>query len=202
MERTNDIPSKKALTAVCLALVASAGWANDGRELRFQGTVQATSKIELPPAGEHRCKSKGHPTLRAQGAGDTNLFGSVYIEQSHCVGDRGAFTDGVFKLSRMPPPLPPAHRALVEGVYCGTLVPTFNSTFLPTTPPTPQGTWLIAGYVCIKKTTLGEVEGDCGQPAHCSAQSRRYQPARGITNVTIGLDGPATIFIDQVLRLK
>lgn len=202
MERTNDIPTKKALTAVCLALLTSTGWANDGRDHRFQATLQATSKIELPPAGENRCKSKGQPTLRAQGAGDTNLFGSVYIEQSHCVGDRGAFTDGVFKLSKMPPPLSPTHRALVEGVYCGTLVPTFNSTFLPMTPPTPQGTWLIAGYVCIKNTIRGQVDGHCGRPADCSAQSQRHQPARGITNVTNGLDGPATIFLDQVLRLK
>ena len=188
------------LAAGLLVLVAGAGWANDGREpVRFQGTLQATSKVEFPPQGEKRCESKGQPTLRAQGAGDTNLFGSVYIEQSHCLGDRGTFTDGVFKLSKMPPPFPRAHRALVEGVYCGNLVPTLNS--LPTAQP-PQGTWLIAGHVCIKKTTLGEVEGDCGQPAHCSAQSRRHQPARGITNLTNGLDGPATIFIDQVIRFN
>ena len=203
MERINSILLReRAVTAALLVLVSTAGWANDGLERRFQGTLQATSKFELPPNGEDRCKNKRQPTLRAQGSGDTNLFGSVYIEQSHCVGDQGAFTDGVFKLSRTPPPFHPAHRALVEGVYCGTLVPTFNSTFLPTTPPTPQGTWLIAGNVCIKSIVLGQLEGRCGQPADCSAQSSRYQPARGITNLTNGLDGPATIFIDQVIRFK
>ena len=67
MERTNGIPTKKALTAVSLALVTSAGWANDGRDVvRFQGTLQATSKVAFPPDG--RCKG---PTLKAVGAGDT-----------------------------------------------------------------------------------------------------------------------------------
>jgi hypothetical protein len=206
MEKINGVLLReRAVTAALLVLVSTAGWANDGLERRFQGTLQATSKLELPPPngnGEDRCNKKGQPTLKAQGSGDTNLFGSVYIEQSHCVGEEGKFTDGVFKLSRKPPPLSPSDRALVEGVYCGTLVPTFNSTVLPTTPPTPQGTWLIAGNVCIKNIVRGQLEGHCGQPADCSEESSRYQPARGITNLTTGLDGPATIFIDQVIRFK
>ena len=200
MEKINGVLLReRAVTAVLLAVVSAAGWANDGQE-RFQGTLQATSKFYPPGNGEDRCNNKGQGTLRAQGSGDTNLFGSVYLEQSHCVGVGGAFTDGVFKLRKSPPMTPPT-RTLVEGVYCGQLFPTFNST-TPPTPPTPQGTWLIAGNVCIKNTVLGQVDGHCGQPADCSEGSSRYQPARGITNLTTGLDGPATIFIDQVIRFK
>jgi len=200
MEKINGVLLReRAVTAVLLAVVSAAGWANDGQE-RFQGTLQATSKFYPPGNGEERCNNKGQGTLRAQGSGDTNLFGLVYIEQSHCVGEKGKFTDGVFKLSRKPPPLSPSHRALVEGVYCGQLEETFNSTKPPTTP-TLQGTWLIAGNVCIKKVQ-GQLDGHCGQPADCSEKSSRYQPARGITNLTNGLDGPATIFIDQMIRFK
>jgi hypothetical protein len=191
----------RAATTVLLVLAVTAGWAHDRREpLHFTGTLQATGKAEVPPQG--RCKG---PTLTAVGAGDTNLFGSVYIEQSHCVRPDGTFFDGVFKLTKTPPPIPPYAKPLIEGRYCGTLVPTFNSTFLtatPTTPATPQGTWLIAGSVCITKTILGQVDGDCRHPTSCSPPPRGYEPARGITNLTNGLDGPATIFIDQWIRFK
>jgi hypothetical protein len=201
MERTNGIPTKKALTAVSLALVASAGWANDGRDaVRFQGTLHATTKVFLPPHG--RCKG---PTLKAVGAGDTNLFGSVYIEQSHCLGEDGKFFDGVFKFTKTSPSATSPVKPLIEGVYCGALVPTFNSTFLPatsTTPPTPPGTWLVAGSVCITKTILGRVDSNCGRPTSCSPPPKGYDVARGITNLTNGLDGPATIFIDQWIRFK
>jgi hypothetical protein len=189
----------QVLTAACLALVTSAGWANDGRDaVHFQGTLQATSKVFFPPEGP--CKG---PTLKAVGAGDTNLFGSVYIEQLHCLGENGKFSDGVFKLFRTLPSS--SAKPVIEGVYCGTLVPTFNSTFLPatsTTPPTPQGTWLVAGYVCITKTVLGRVDSNCGRPVSCTPPPKGYDPARGITNLTNGLDGPATIFIDQWIRFK
>ena len=206
MEKINGVLLReRTVTAVLLAVVSTAGWANDGQErhfqgTRFQGTLQATSKFYPPGNGEDRCNNKGQPTLRAQGSGDTNLFGSVYIEQSHCVGVGGAFTDGVFKLRKSPPSKKTPLSPLVEGVYCGQLEETFNSTKPPTTP-TPQGTWLIAGNVCIKKVQ-GQLDGHCGQPADCSEKSSRYQPARGITNLTNGLDGPATIFIDQMIRFK
>jgi hypothetical protein len=201
MERTSDLTTTKVLTAASLALVTSAGWANDGWDaVRFQGTLQATSKVFFPPDG--RCKG---PTLKAVGAGDTNLFGSVYIEQSHCLGENGQFFDGVFRFTKTLPSATSGIKPVIEGVYCGTLVPTFSSTFLPatsTTPSTPQGTWLVAGHVCITKTILGRVEGDCRKPTSCDRPPKGYQPARGITNLTNGLDGPATIFIDQWIRFK
>jgi hypothetical protein len=199
MERTSDLTTTKVLTAASLALVTSAGWANDGWDaVRFQGTLQATSKVFLPPEG--RCKG---PTLKAVGAGDTNLFGSVYIEQCHCLGPSGTFFDGFFKLTKNPPPLDvtcqPWSGSLVEGRYCGKLKQTFNSTLLPTTPPTLQGTWLIEGRVCITKTILGKVQSECGQPTNCSSPPRGYDPARGLTDVTANT---ATIFIDQWIRFK
>ncbi len=196
MEKTNDVTMKKALAAVSLALAASGGWAHDGREpVHFQGTLQVTSRVELPPQG--RCKG---PTLKAVGAGDTNLFGSVYVEQSHCLGDDGKFSDGFFKLTKALPS--PAAQSVIEGVYCGKLEQTPNSTFLPTTPPTPQGTWLVAGHVCITKTTLGRVDSNCGRPTTCNSLPKGYDPARGISNLTNGLDGPGTIFIDQWIRFR
>lgn len=195
MKSTKDMFAKKALGAASLVLLTSAGWAHDGQTVRFQGTLQATSKVELPPQG--RCKG---PTLRAEGAGDTNLFGSVYIEQSHCLGENGKFSDGVFKLFKTLPFS--SAKPVIEGVYCGTLVPTINSTFLSTTPPTPQGTWLVAGQVCITKTIRGPVDSNCGKPTNCTPPPKGYDPARGVTNLTNGLDGPATIFIDQWIRFK
>jgi hypothetical protein len=86
MERTNDILAKKTLTAVCLALVASAGWANDAHDaVRFVATFQTTSWVNpTSPAG--RCAATAVPLLEAVGAGDTNLLGVVFDKQSHCIG--------------------------------------------------------------------------------------------------------------------
>ena len=54
MEKINDVLMKKAATAVLLVLVSTAGWADDVGERRFQGTLQATTKVEVLPQG--RCK--------------------------------------------------------------------------------------------------------------------------------------------------
>ena len=87
---------------------------------------------------------------------------------------------GVFKLTN-------ADGQTIQGRYFGQLVPTFNSIF---PPPAPEGTWLINGNVCISGGSVGDIENDCA--AH------RYEPARGITNLSTG---DATIFLDQPIGI-
>ena len=203
MERTNGIPTKKALTAVCLALVASAGWANDGHDLvRFQAALQATSSFVLatkgapPPKG---CEvSPGEQpaigVLKVVGAGTSNLFlGPLYVEQRHCVRDDLTFFGGCFKLTKTPLPLTAApcssSNSLLEGRYFGRIVPTFNSKF---PPPLPLGTWLIEGNVCVLKVR-GRTVNDCKHPR------TDYEPATGISYQDTGV---ATIFLDQLIRFK
>lgn len=188
MERTNDIPSKKALTAVLLVLVASAGWANDAHDaVRFVATFQTTSWVNLTsPAG--RCAATAVPLLEAVGAGDTNLLGVVFDKQSHCVGrpdkDGIPFDSGEFTLTS-------PQGKTVEGRYFGRLVPTFNSKF----GPPPSGNWQIKGYVCITKVA-GRTVSDCSQPP------KNYAPARGMSDLNPENGAPASIFIDQWIRFK
>lgn len=159
-------------TAALLMLAASSGWANDGRNLvRFQATLQTTTRIVQPPPG--RCDDRPNlppvvGLLEAVGAGDANLLGPVFDEQSHCVRADGTFFGGQFTLTN-------AKGKKLSGRYFGRLIPTFNSKVPP--PPPPLGPWLIQGYVCI-----GKADDNC------------YQSARGITDLSTGV---ATIFLDQ-----
>jgi len=191
------------LPIVILMLANGVGWANDSREgLRFQATLQATSVAEIPPPPGGCEVRRGEPPavalLKVVGAGNTNLYGSVYVEQAHCVFPE-KFDRGCFKLTKTP--LPPnaapcsSSKPLLEGRYFGTLFPTFNSTLPNQSNPSPGETWLIQGNVCIVSAG-GRAVSDCSQT------SKGYEPATGITTLTRGLDGPATIFLDQVIRFK
>src|SRR4030095_7200043 len=136
-----------------------------------------------PPPG--RCNDQaGHAQvvglLQVVGAGDATFLGPVIVEQSHCVRADGSFFGGVFKLTN-------ADGQTIQGRYFGQLVPTFNSIF---PPPAPEGPWLINGNVCISGGSVGDIKNDCA--AH------RYEPARGITNLSTG---DATIFLDQAIEI-
>jgi hypothetical protein len=184
MERTNDITTTKALTAACLALVTSAGWANDTHDtVRFVAALQTTSWIvERSPEG--RCATPKVPLLEAVGAGEANLVGVVFEKQSHCIGEGGSFERGKFTLTNR-------YGKTVEGRYFGTLVPTLNSKFRPR----PSGNWLIDGRVCIVSIG-GRAVSDCRYPP------RNYDPARGIADLNPANGAPAALFIDQVVRFR
>lgn len=150
---------------------------------RFRADLQTTSTLVPPPAG--RCNDQaGRPQvvglLQVVGAGDATFLGPVIDEQSHCVREDGSFFGGVFKLTN-------ADGHTIQGRYFGKLEPTFNSIF---PPPTPEGPWLINGNVCISGGSAGDIDNDCAV--------HRYEPARGITNLSTG---DATIFLDQTIKI-
>ena len=150
---------------------------------RFRAQLQVTSRLIAPPA--RRCSDRpGLPPvvglLEVVGAGDATFLGPVIDEQSHCVRADGSFFGGVFRLTN-------AEGQTIRGEYFGHLAPTFNSIF---PPPAPAGPWLINGNVCISGGSVGDIENDCA--------AQRYQPARGITNLSTG---DATIFLDQMIEI-
>jgi hypothetical protein len=190
-----------ALGFTSLMLTTSAGWAHDDREgVRFQATLQATTRLQTPPP-TGRCPPAAIGLLKVVGAGNTNLFGSVYFEQSHCVyGDPTSFNQfdhGCFKLTKAPLPFGAAPcssiKPLLEGRYYGTLVPTFNSIYPSAASPAPLGAWLIAGNVCTV-SAFGRPVSDCSQPP------RNYEPVA--TGISYQDTGAATVFLDQVIRFK
>jgi hypothetical protein len=177
------------LTFIGIGLNVSSAIATDDQRgeaherKRFRADLQTTSRLVPPPPG--RCNDQaGLPQvvglLQVVGAGDANLLGPVIDEQSYCVRADGSFFGGVFKLTN-------ADGRTIRGRYFGNLEPTFNSAF---PPPAPAGPWIINGSVCISGGSAGDIENDCS--AH------RYEPARGITNLSTG---DATIFLDQTIGI-
>jgi hypothetical protein len=176
-----------ALTFIGVSLTVSSAIAMDGpvakghERKRFRAFLQTTSRLVPPPS--RRCSDQPGLSpvvglLEVIGAGDATFLGPVVDEQSHCVREDGSFFNGVFKLTN-------ADGRTIRGRYFGHLEPTFNSTF-----PPPGGPWLIIGNVCISGGSAGDIDNDCS--AH------RYEPARGITNLSTG---DATIFLDQTIGL-
>lgn len=150
---------------------------------RFRADLQTATRLVQPPLG--RCNDQaGLPQvvglLQVVGAGDATFLGPVIDEQSHCVRADGSFFGGVFKLTN-------ANGHTIQGRYFGRLEPTFNSIF---PPPAPEGPWLINGNVCISGGSAGDIDNDCAV--------HRYEPARGITNLSTG---DATIFLDQTIGI-
>ncbi|MBL8526198.1 MAG: hypothetical protein JNL68_00790 [Burkholderiales bacterium] len=185
MERTNDIPSKKALTAVLLVLVSTVGWigetcAHDGK--RLIATLQTTTRfipvnelkpgdrcLEAPPPRYPpivgRLEAVGAGNAELVGAGNTSFKGPVTDDQSHCVHAGGAkASKGRFTLTN-------AQGRKIEGRYFAELVPTFNPT-----------SFIINGMACVAPHTRLHVDHDC------------FRPARGLTDLVLG---NATIFLDQ-----
>ena len=164
---------------VSLAAVMDSPLAEAHEQRRFRAHLQTTSRVVPPPPG--RCNDQpGLPSvvglLEVIGAGDATFLGPVVTEQSHCLRADGSFFGGVFTLTN-------ADGRTIRGRYFGHLEPTFNSIF---PPPAPAGTWLINGNVCISGGSRGDIDNDC--------PPNRYEPARGITNLSTG---DATIFLDQ-----
>jgi hypothetical protein len=174
------------LTFIGIGLNVSSAIATDNQRgeaherKRFRADLQTTTRLVEPPLG--RCDQPGlSPVvglLEVIGAGDATFLGPVVDEQSHCVRADGSFFGGVFRLKN-------ADGQTIRGRYFGHLEPTFNSTFSP-----PGGPWLIIGNVCISGGSVGDIDNDCA--AH------RYEPARGITNLSTG---DATIFLDQTIEI-
>jgi hypothetical protein len=150
---------------------------------RFRADLQTTTRLVDPPPGRCTDQLGLSPVvglLEVVGAGDATFLGPVVDEQSHCVRADGSFFRGVFKLTN-------ADGDTIRGRYFGHLEPTFNSTF---PPPAPGGPWLIIGNVCISGGSVGDIDNDCSV--------HRYEPARGITNLSTG---DATIFLDQTIGI-
>jgi hypothetical protein len=197
------------LMMVLLMLANGVGWATEGRAHdgnQLIAVLQATSqfiRLSSGPVRGDRCfeppgkapvdgilEAVGAGNAEVVGSGNANFRGPVELTQSHCVRSDGTFFNGSFTLTN-------AYGKTIEGRYCGKLVATFNSKFPnPPSNPSPSGTWLIAGNVCIV-TVGGRAVSDCRQQC-----PKGYEPATGITTLTPRLDGPATIFLDQVIRFK
>jgi hypothetical protein len=179
-----------ALTFIGISLTVSSAMAMDGRlaeaheRKRFRADLQTTSRlVQPPPPGRCGDQPRLPPVvglLEVVGAGDATFLGPVVVEQSHCVREDGSFFGGVFRLTN-------ADGRTIRGRYFGHLESTFNSTF---PPPAPGGPWLINGNVCISGGSGGDIDNDCSV--------HRYEPARGITNLSTG---DATIFLDQTIGI-
>jgi hypothetical protein len=169
---------------VSSAIAATDSPAAKGHERkRFRAGLQTTTRLVEPPPG--RCSDRPGLSpvvglLEVIGSGDATFLGPVVDEQSHCVRADGSFFGGVFKLTN-------ADGDTIRGLYFGQLEPTFNSTF---PPPAPGGPWLIIGNACISGGSAGDIDNDCS--------ANRYEPARGITNLSTG---DATIFLDQTIDI-
>ncbi len=169
-----------ALTVGAVLLAAFALSAAERK--RFTAHLQTTSQfVPMQFVEAHRCDDEtGHApvvgVLQIIGAGDASLLGPVIDKQSHCVRADFTFFNGRFTLTN-------GQGDFIAGRYFGQLASTFNSTFPADGPP--AGQWLIVGNVCIESGAAGS-ENDC--------ERQRYNPARGITDLT---SGNATIFLDQ-----
>jgi len=185
MKSTRVLMTLGAVLATALTLDATASPANRSR---FTADLQTTSRfVPLQAIDPDRCVDEpGHAPvvglLDVVGAGRASMLGPVVDEQSHCLRADFSFFAGRFTLID-------ARKQSISGRYFGRLEPTFNATFPADAPP--GGQWLVLGNVCIERASAGRIEDDCEQ--------RRYQPARGITNLT---SGDATIFLDRTIGIR
>ena len=144
--------------------------------------LQGTSR--LAPAPDGRCVDEPGLApviglLEVVAADDATVIGPFEDHQSHCLRADGSFFDGRFLFRN-------ADGKTLRGRYFGRLEPTFNSAF----GPPPGGPWLVLGHVCVSGGSVGSIANQCARG--------RYQPARGITNLSTG---DATIFLDQTIEI-
>jgi hypothetical protein len=176
---------QSALFGIIMIGLAATGLPTEAHSRKhFRAHLQATTRLVAPPAA--RCSDAPGQApvaglLEVAGAGDATFLGPVVVEQSHCVRVDGSFFDGRFKLAN-------DSGRTIRGRYFGHLEPTFNATF---PPPAPGGPWLIKGNVCISGGNVADIDNDCA--------ADRYQPARGISNLSTG---DATIFLDQTIGIE
>ena len=180
----------------CLSLVVllldvmteGAKAAEHNNRQRFRGQVRSTSRTVPVPLGGCTDQASQPPVIgvvEIQGAGDVDLLGDIFVQQSHCLRADGSFFNGVFRFTNR-------SNAYIEGRYFGVSVPTFNSKFPPSA--LPVGPFLVDGNVCISGGSLGHIENDC--------RAGRYFPARGFLNLSTDGSGDASIFVDQTIGIE
>jgi hypothetical protein len=148
--------------------------------LPWIGQAQLASVIVTPgnPLYPERCV--GRPAAVVAGAGLTTLLGQLVAQQSHCLGDNGAFDLGEFTFTN-------TSGRTIHGKYHGQLVPAF-----PPPPGATPGAGIIQGRVCVAGgTAVSGIVNDCA--------ADRYSPALGVLNLVTG-DG--AIIIDYALGLR
>ena len=161
--------------------------AESAERQRFRAQLRSTSRTVPVPPG--RCNDDpGRPQVvglvEVQGAGDVDILGQIFEEQSHCLRADGSFFNGVYRFVNR-------NNAVIEGRYFGTSIPTFNTKFSSNAPP--SGPFLIEGNVCISGGNFGRIEDDC--------RAGRYFPARGFLDLSSDGTGDASIFIDQTIGI-
>jgi hypothetical protein len=165
-----------------LAAQATVGFAEERTRVRLplKGHAQSSSKTVFPGDPLHPARCGARPAAVVSGAGLTTLLGQFVAQQSHCLGENGAFGEGEFSFTTT------AGRTLY-GRYDGQLMPTF-----PPPPGAPPQSGVIHGNVCVEGgTALRGIVDDCA--------ANRYSPALGVLNLVTG-DG--TIFVDYALGLR
>jgi hypothetical protein len=173
-----------------LGTAAFSGEGNPGSTLDLTYTVQVVGISS--PTSDSTCPVK----QLVEGAGLTNLLGTVHDEQSDCLHADGTVDQGVFTFhgATLGGGLPGGDDSAdsITGQYRAHLVPSIAS--VPSNPP--AGFWLIYGEVCIEKGTgkFSGVVNDCPT----SGSPGRYFPAR----LTIDLaTGQANIFGTAKVRV-
>jgi hypothetical protein len=161
--------------------------ADHSHRQQFRGQARSTSRTVSVPPG--RCNDQpGQPPVigvaEIQGAGDIDILGQIFVQQSHCVRADGSFFSGVFRFTNR-------SNSFIEGRYFGASVPTFNSKFPPNA--LPFGPFLVEGNACVSGGNVGQIDDDC--------QVGRYFPARGFLALSIDGTGDASIFIDQTIGI-
>ena len=179
---TRRIRQSATVGIVLVVLAGTAPRPEAHSRKRFRADLQTTSRLVASPSRRCHDEPGNAPVvglLEVLGAGDATFLGPVIDEQSHCIREDGTFFDGRFALTN-------SDGRVIRGRYFGHLEPTFNSTFAPG----PGGSWLVKGEICISGGNFDDIDNDCS--------SGRYEPARGITNLSTG---DATIFIDQTIGI-
>ena len=165
------------------ATVTSTGFASNGERLArlpWKGHAQSASAIVTPGSPLYPDRCDGRAAAIVAGAGRTTLLGQFVVQQSHCLGENGAFDRGEFTFTNI-------GGRTVHGKYAGQLVPAF-----PPPPDAPPGSGVIHGRVCVAGgTAFRGIVNDCA--------AERYSPVLGVLNLVTG-DG--TIFIDYQLGLR
>src|SRR5262245_21151058 len=92
----------------CLSLVVllldvmteGAKAAEHNNRQRFRGQVRSTSRTVPVPLGGCTDQAIQPPVIgvvEIQGAGDVDLLGDIFVQQSHCLRADGSFFNGVFR---------------------------------------------------------------------------------------------------------
>jgi hypothetical protein len=161
------------------------------RRVPFAATLMTTLQTVFPGADGYNDACAGSPMHTLVGAGTSELFGLVWVRQSHCIGASEATPEGVTTI-----PITGGTFELVDtkgktilGQYRGRLVGTFNAGFHELGP---FGHWLIQGQACVSGgTRYAGIVDDC--------TAGKSAPVRGFANLTT-LD--ATLFLDQTFGVS